>query len=215
MIPPSELGAQHVGLFWMLRLDGQLPPAPEPRVPATFLRAGPELAGEVADAMGFHHPTPVSQRFQQNKQCHIARVEGQCVTYGWISFNEEHIGELGLTVRLLPGEAYIWDCGTLTAYQGQHLYPALLAHMLRELQNADVWRVWIGMDADNLPSQAGVVRAGFQPVVDILQVRATSTRTLLVRGYPGVSVQDVQAAQYALFGARETSSTNQNPPSLA
>ncbi|HLI70121.1 MAG TPA: GNAT family N-acetyltransferase [Ktedonobacteraceae bacterium] len=206
MSQSSEPDTQHVGLFWTLRLDGQLPPVTESGVPATFLHAGPELAGELAQAMGLADPVPILQRFQQGKRCHIARVADQLVTYGWITFDEEHIGELGLTVRLLPGEAYIWDCGTLPEYRGRHLYPALLAHMLRELQNDGFRRVWIGMDADNLPSQAGVARAGFQPIVDILLTHDGPTRTLLARGYPDVSTQDIQAAQYALFGQREASS---------
>src|ERR1700682_4302730 len=49
----SEAGIQHLGIFWMLKLDGPVPPGPgpEPGIPATFLRAGPEIAGELAEAM--------------------------------------------------------------------------------------------------------------------------------------------------------------------
>lgn len=206
MTQSSESDAQYMGLFWTLRLDEPLPAAPEPRIPATFLRAGSEIAGEVAAAMGFHHPAPVLQRFSRGCHCYVARSAQQIVSYGWITFDEERIGELGLSVRLLPGEAYIWDCGTLPAYQGQHLYAALLAHMQRELQTAGFRRIWIGMDADNLPSQAGVARAGFQHVLDILQTRARSERTLFVRACPGVPEEDVRAAQYALFGDRDASS---------
>lgn len=206
MTIPSESGAQHMGLFWLLRLDRALPAAPEPRFPATMQRAGPELVGELAAAMGLDDPAPVLQRFQQGRQCHIARSEGRIASCGWITFDEERIGELGLRVRLLSNEAYIWDCFTLPAYRGQHLYPALLAHMLRELRAGGCKRVWIGMDADNLPSQAGVARAGFQPIVDLLQVRHASTRTFLTRGYPDASEQDVRDAQYALFGDSEMSS---------
>lgn len=205
MTPSSEPGAQHMGLLWTLRLDGSLPPACASRIPATFQLAGPEVAGDLALVMGFDDPAPVLRRFHLGKQCYIARIEGRIVTYGWITFDEELIGGLGLRVRLLTGEAYIWDCATLPAYRGQRLYPALLAHMQRELQRAGLWRAWIGMDVDNLPSQAGVARAGFQPIIDILQIRNTATRTFLAHGHPSASVEDVQAAQYALFGDRETS----------
>lgn len=206
MTQPSENNAQYMGLFWTLRLDEPLPPASEPRIPATFLRADSEIAGEVAAAMGFRHPAPVLERFSRGCHCYIARSGEQIVSYGWITFDEERIGELGLNVRLLPGEAYIWDCGTLPAYQGQRLYTALLAHMQRELQDAGLHRLWIGMDADNLPSQAGVARAGFRHVLDILQTSAPSTRILFVRACEGVPEEDVRAAQYALFGDRDTSS---------
>lgn len=206
MTIPSESGAQHMGLFWMLKLDGDLPAAPEPRLPALMQRAGPEIVNELAAAMGLDDPTSILQRFQRGCQCYIARIEGRLASYGWITFDEERIGELGLSVRLLAGEAYIWDCATLAAYRGQRLYPALLAHMLRELRASSLKRIWIGMDADNLPSQTGVARAGFQPIVDLLQTRHASTRTFLTRGYPGVSEQDVRDAQYALFGDRDLSS---------
>ncbi len=201
----SEPDAQLVGLFWTLNLAETLPVVSAPRVPATFLRAGPEIAAELAGVMGFADSEPVLQRFQRGCHCYLARRAGQLVAYGWITFDEELIGGLDLRVRLLPGEAYIWDCATLPAYRGQGLYPALLGHMQRELQHAGHQRLWIGMDADNLPSQAGVARAGFQRIIDLLQVRDTPTRTFLARAYPGASVQDVRAARYALFGDADAS----------
>lgn len=206
MTQSSENNAQYMGLFWTLRLDEPLPPAPEARIPATFLRADSGIAGEVATAMGFHHQAPVLERFSRGCHCHIARSGEQIVSYGWITFDEERIGELGLSVRLLPGEAYIWDCGTLPVYQGQRLYAALLAHMQRELQGTGFHRAWIGMDADNLPSQAGVARAGFRHILDIMQTRTPTTRTLFVRACEGVPEEDVRAAQYALFGDHQANS---------
>lgn len=205
MTSSSEPGAQHMGLFWTLRLDEPLPTAVEPRVPVTFMRAGPEIAGELAAAMSFPDAAPILQRFGLGRHCSIGRSEDRLVTYGWITFDEELIGGLDLRVRLLPGEAYIWDCATLPASRGRRLYPALLSHMQRELQRAGLRRIWIGMDADNLPSQAGVALAGFQHVIDILQVRDTPARTFLARPNPGASLEDVQAAQYALFGDRALS----------
>jgi GNAT superfamily N-acetyltransferase len=194
----SEADMQHLGIFWMLKLDGPVPPGAglEPDIPATFLRAGPEIAGELAEAMMLDNPDNVLQRFALGRQCYLARVEGKIASYGWISFDEEGIGELGLILRLKKGDAYIWGCATLPPYRGQRLYPALLAHMLRELQRAGLERIWIGTDADNLPSQSGVAAVGFQPVVDVM----LSQRKLLSQGRPGVPTQDVLDALYALFG---------------
>jgi hypothetical protein len=206
MTLPADPDAQVMGLFWMLRLVEPLPPAIEPGIAATFLRASPQDAAELAIAMGLDDVEPVLQRFERGCQCYIARSEKRLINYGWITFDEEHIGSLGLKVRLLNGEAYIWDCATLALYRGQRLYPASLSHMLRELRAAGYWRAWIGMDADNLPSQAGVVRAGFQQVVTLLQTVQGTRRTFLLRAVPGISEQDVQAAQYALLGDRTASS---------
>jgi ribosomal protein S18 acetylase RimI-like enzyme len=196
----SEYDAQPVGLFWRLRLDEALPPAVKPGVAATFLRAGRQDIPELATAMGFDDSIPVERRFELGRHCYLARVEGHLVSYGWITFDQERIGELGLRVRLLPDEAYIWDCATLVDFRGQHLYPALLSYMLRQLRTSGIRRVWIGMDADNLPSQAGVARAGFKLIVTLLQARHASTRTFFMRNNPDASQEDIQDAHYALFG---------------
>jgi hypothetical protein len=203
---PSDADAQTLGLFWLLKLDQPLPPAVEPGVPATFQPASLEESAELAVAMGLDDAEPVLQRFARGCRCFIARIEGRLVSYGWVSFEREHIGSLGLEVHLLPGEAYIWDCATLALYRGQHLYPALLSSIVHTLQVEGFQRVWIGMDADNQPSQAGVARAGFRPIVALLQTHDMPAQTLLVRGYPGIPEQDIQAAQYALLGDREASS---------
>ncbi len=206
MTSPAEINAQHMGLLWMLALNEALPVGPAPRVAATFQSAGPELATELAAAMGFASPEPVLQRLAQGRRCSIARVAGQLAAYGWQTFDEEGIGELGLHLRLLPGEVYIWDCATLASWRGQRLYPALLTHMLSTLQQDGLHRAWIGMDADNLPSQTGAALAGFQPIIDILLAREPNTRRFIARGYPGVSDEHVRDAQYALFGDRDTNS---------
>ena len=202
MTNSSETDAQHLGILWMLRLDRPLPDSPQPRIPVTFSRAGLEEAEELASAMGFDDLTPVLQRFRMGSRCYIVRADDKIVAYGWISFDEEHIGELGLSIRLNEGEAYIWDCGTLPAYRGLRIYPALLGYMLDELQNADFQRVWIGTNADNLPSQVGVALVGCQPILDV--VRDTSTSRLVSRGRPGVPVQDVVDAHYTMFGNRDS-----------
>ena len=203
MTTPSETGA--LGILWMLRLDQPLPPGsrtPVASISATVRRAGSEDVPELAQAMGYSNPEPVLSRFGEGKQCYIVRVEGKLVSYGWITFDQEDIGELGLRIRLNTGEAYIWDCATLLAYRGQRLYPALLAYMLAELKNVGYWRAWIGTDADNLPSQRGVARVGCQRIVDIILAEDGEYAT---RGCPGAARQDVLDAHYALFGNRDLS----------
>jgi ribosomal protein S18 acetylase RimI-like enzyme len=202
----SDPDAQLMGLFWTLRLDEPLPAAVEPGIAAIFAQAGPDDIAELAAAMGLDDTLPVLQRFERGCRCYLVRANGQLVSYGWVTFDEERIGSLGLSVRLQPGEAYIWDCATLAVYRGQRLYPALLTYMQHALRAAGFQRIWIGMDADNLPSQAGVARAGFQQIVALLQASNTPTRTFFIRADPGASQQDVQAAQYALLGDREASS---------
>ena len=198
--PPSEAEGLHIGTFWVVNLGRSLPVSIVPRIPATFMRVGPEVAQELAQAMELDDEAVVLQRFARGCQCYVGRIDGKFVTYGWVTFDEESIGELGLSFRLQPGEAYIWDCATLPAFRGQRLYPALLAYMLGELYRAGIHRIWIGADEDNLPSQRGFILVGFTPVVDILMTGDATMRKPRVRGRPGVPEEVVDDVRRAIFG---------------
>jgi RimJ/RimL family protein N-acetyltransferase len=192
---PGNNAIAPVGTFWALDLAQPLPVAPAPRLPVTFLRLGLEDTGELARAMRCDDAAIVRQRFDAGKHCYGGKIENEIATYGWVTFDQETIGELGMTIHLAPGGAYIWDCATLPAYRGQSLYTALLASITRFLRAKGLRRAWIGADADNLPSQAGMMRAGFLPVADML--RSPETPVLSLRGRPEAAeqlVHDIRAA---------------------
>ncbi len=203
MTQPAEADAQPQGTLWMLDLDQPLPVGPVLQVPVVFMRAGPEVAKELAQAMDLDDPAVVLQRFDNGRHCYVGKIEGTLATYGWVTFDEEDIGELSLSIRLKAGETYIWNCVTLPAHRGQRLYPALLAHIVGELQHQGLHRVWLGTDTDNLPSQRGTALAGFQPIGDVVISRVLTMRRAWMRGRPGVPEQLVMDARYALLGERE------------
>ena len=198
MTQPAEADAQPQGTLWILDLDQPLPVGPVLRIPAVFMRVGPEGAQELAQAMDLDDPSVVLQRFASGRHCYIARIEGTLATYGWVTYDEEGIGELGLNIRLKAGEAYIWNCATLPAYRGLRLYPALLAHILRELQSQGLHRVWIGADTDNLASQSGMALAGFKPIADFFITHDSTRHRAWARGRPGVPEQFVTDVRQAL-----------------
>lgn len=185
-----------VGTFWVMDLMQPLPPTFFPRQPTTFLRLDQVDAGELAQAMRCDDEETVQQRFDAGKHCYGGKIANKIAAYGWVTFDQEHIGELGLTIHLVRGDAYIWDCATLPAHRGQHLYAALLSYMVSTLHALGLRRAWIGADADNLPSQAGMINAGFQPVIDI--VLPSSSPALRLRGRPGTPEQLVNDMRAAL-----------------
>jgi hypothetical protein len=199
MTPSSETGAQPQGTFWMLDLDQPLPVGPALSIPAVFMRADSEVGPELSQAMDLDDSSIVLQRFARGCHCYIARIAGRLAAYGWVTFDEECIGELSLNFRLKAGEAYIWDCATLPAYRGLRLYPALLAYMLRERQNQGQHRVWIGADSDNLASQSGMAFVGFQPIVDVFIPHDPSLSSSWLRGRPGVPEQLITEVRQALY----------------
>ena len=198
----SGIGPQHLGTLWVLDLAEPSLVGPMPRVAVIFQRVGPEAAPSLAQAMELEGPGEVLKRFAAGKRCYTGTVEGELATYGWVTFDEESIGELRLRIRLAPGEAYIWDCVTLAAYRGLLLYPALLCHMITDLRSEGLKRIWIGADADNLPSQKGIVLCGFQPIIDIVLDRVLAIRMAWARGCPGAPKQLVEEARRKLLGGR-------------
>src|SRR6266566_3811883 len=185
MMADTEAGPQPVGTLWLLDLQHSINNIVSPRIAANVERAGSEAATLLAAAMGLDEPAPVHERFASGRRCYLAWVDGALASYGWVSFKEEWISELGLYIRLASGDAYLWDCATLPAYRGQGLYPALLAHIAAELRAEGLRRVWIGADTDSLPSQKGIIRAGFQPIADFFPAPATSAQRFQVRGRAG------------------------------
>ena len=194
----ARTDAQPQGTFWMLELNQPLPAGPAPNIPAVFMRADSEAAQELGQAMGLDDPSLVLQRFARGCHCYIARIDGQLATYGWVTFDEESIGELGLSFRLQAGETYIWDCATLPAYRGLRLYPALLAYILRELQHQGQQRVWIGADSDNLASQSGLTLVGFQPISDVFVSPDPSINPAWIRGRSNIPEQLITEVRQAL-----------------
>jgi GNAT superfamily N-acetyltransferase len=148
--------------------------------------------------MGLDGPGPVLERFAGERRCYVVRIEGSIVSYGWVSTREEWVSELSLHIRLLPGDAYIWDCATLSDYRGQGLYPALLLYILGELRAEGLDRAWIGADTGSVASQKGIIRAGFHPIADFFPV--PSAEHFRVTGRPGAAKELVRDARDALLG---------------
>lgn len=188
---------RRVGTIWMLNLD-EPSPAVAPRLPVIFRQAEGGLDAAWVGGIGEGMAAEWQKRLAAGRQCYTAWGGDQLAAYGWVSVEEEHVGELNLRLRLLPGEGYIWDCATLPLFRGHHLYSALLAYIIERLRSRAFWRLWIGADLENIASQRGMARAGFHHVADLL-VGGTS-RQVWVEGLGGVSGDSVAAARRVFLG---------------
>lgn len=191
----AENDPRKAGTIWMLNLDEPVVVV-KPNVQAEFYRVDLESVlalNSVNDSKVLAES--MTKRLQSGRQCYAALVDGELAAYGWVSLEAEDIGELNLRVKLLAGEAYIWDCATLPAHREKHLYSALLAHMLGELRSQQLCRVWIGADLDNVASQKGMARAGFHHVADLIIEPALAIRQVSVTGKPGIPESMVDEAR--------------------
>lgn len=154
------------GTLWALETGNGLPPPCPARVETEFSEIANDDLEELAAAMNLPTPEPIQQRLQGQRRCFCLKIEGQIVTYGWVTRGVECVGELERTFHLHDNEAYIWDCRTDPNWRGKRLYSALLSHLIYRLNDEGIPRIWIGASRQNRPSVQGFVNAGFQPVID-------------------------------------------------
>ncbi len=115
---------------------------------------------ELAEINHLSH-AEVINRQNDGHRPYVARIDDQPVAYGWRATRKISIGELDINVELPPDDRYLWDFATLLDWQGRGLYPRLLQSILeQEIQNAK--RFWIIHAPENLPSGAGMSKAGFE-----------------------------------------------------
>ncbi|MCQ3930779.1 MAG: GNAT family N-acetyltransferase [Chloroflexi bacterium] len=105
----------------------------------------------------------VRQRLQAGHRPYIGYWEGQPVAYGWVATESASIGELDLEFALPSGDRYLWDFATLPEFQGRGIYPHLLQGIMHT-ESREAERFWILYAPENLPSGAGMGKAGLLPV---------------------------------------------------
>lgn len=203
----QRLWAIERGTLWAMELDGPASTAPAaPPLAATGFTCSevtPEDAASLAVAMGLPDAQSVRERFASGRRCFAAYVEDTIAAYGWVSTDTERIGELERSLRMLPGEAYIWDCATLPAYRRRGLYGALLCHIVAVLRGEGMRRVWIGASLDNAPSLRGFHAAGFHPVIRLAYLRVLGVRHVWLLGEATAPRMLVAAARRALSVRQE------------
>lgn len=191
------------GTLWVLETGNGLPPVCAARVDVEFSEVGAADIEDLAAAMNLPSPELVRQRLQGNRRCFSLRAAGKIVTYGWVTFGVERVGELERQFSLHDDEAYIWDCVTLPAWRGQRLYSALLSHIIYRLDQEGVPRLWIGASRQNQPSVRGFANAGFNPVIDLIYRRLFRLTVLWFREEPTALPRLVSAAYRILLNSHE------------
>ena len=121
------------------------------------------LATDDAQLAAINHISgaEVAQRRRAGHLPYVGYMDGAAVTYGWVATREASIGELNLVFPIAADSRYLWDFATLPEWQGKGLYPRLLQRIV-QAERAE--RFWIIHAPENLPSGAGMQKAGFQAV---------------------------------------------------
>ncbi len=140
------------------------------------------LAADDAQLATLNH-IPVAEVEQRRRAGHLPYVgymDETAVTYGWVATREASIGELKLAFPIAAESRYLWDFATLAEWQGRGLYPRLLQAIVQAEQAEHFWIIHA---PENLPSGAGMQKAGFQAVGQ-LSFQRDNTLGLIPVGNP-------------------------------
>ncbi|GCE08056.1 GNAT family N-acetyltransferase [Dictyobacter aurantiacus] len=127
-------------------------------------------------------------------RAYLAYMGALPVAVGWSAGGRAEFGG-GLVKFEVPiGNRYLYYFITLPAWRGQGIYPRLLQHILRcEEENE---RFWIVHQHENVASQRGIEKAGFQIASKVYFIAADK----LALVPPSVEASERARAGSALFG---------------
>lgn len=122
-----------------------------------------EPVADVALLARLHDLTPekIETRLADANTAYVAFFEDEPTGYGWSGANAVGVGDTFWPIT--PPDRGLWDFATLPAWRGRGIYPHLLQAILRR-EAGEVEKFWIGHRLDNIASQRGIEKAGFQLV---------------------------------------------------
>jgi hypothetical protein len=138
----------------------------------------------------------VPPRLARGCRCFGAWAGEELIAYGWLAFEPEWIGEVGLEIRPQPGDGYIWNCVTLAPHRRRGNFAALVVFMTAQARSEGRSRMWIASVEGS--AESAVAYAGFVPVLRIAAHTLPGLRRLHVGPVAGAGPALVAAACRAL-----------------
>lgn len=104
--------------------------------------------------------TEMQGRLDAGHRAYVAIWHGAIAAWGWVATRTAHIGEVGSSFAVPPGDRYLWNFVTLPTSRGLGIYPRLLDAIVRA-ESREAERFWIAYAPENHASGAGIRKAGF------------------------------------------------------
>lgn len=107
----------------------------------------------------------IRSRIQSGSVPYVAYIDQVAAGYGWVASKAGDVIEINLHFDLPARNSYLWDFATLPEWRGKGIYPHLLQSIVRQ-ESTNFDRHWILYAPFNLPSRAGIHKAGFQSLLE-------------------------------------------------
>lgn len=128
----------------------------------TFRRAEPEDAERHARYIGTDSAKSFRARLAPDVMCFVVEDGDRFVHSSWVTTTGAWTREIRSYLCPPEGDAYVYESFTRADARGRGIYPFALAGIVTEMAAQGVKKIWVGVEADNLPSRKSMAKAGFQ-----------------------------------------------------
>lgn len=126
-------------------------------------RSAPADGARYARDIGTDSAATFAKRLTARTWCYVVEgEEGRLLHATWCTIAGAWTREIAACLVPPAGSAYVYESFTRSDARGKGVYPFALGGIAADLAAAGISRVWVGVEADNLPSLRAVAKAGFE-----------------------------------------------------
>lgn len=151
--------------------------------PKLAVRVAMLVESEIDDYLAFRPDTAradATDRLRSGQLGFVAWHEGRIVAGAWIAVQPVRVAYLDCRMDMVPGDAYIYDKFTHSAYRGYGIANAVRTFHLRHLQQAGFRRATGAVLPENISSLRDDSKGGFRRCGVLARIRIGPWRRIFV-----------------------------------
>ena len=144
----------------------------EPRHDLSFREASSADARRYALDIGTDSLGTFRRRLSPWTKCYVVDDGSRFLHASWVTTSRAWTSEIRAFIAPPVGDVYVYESFTRPEARGRGIYPFALASMCAVLGEQRVARVWVGVEADNVPSIRAITKGGFENAFELAFQRA-------------------------------------------
>jgi GNAT superfamily N-acetyltransferase len=120
-----------------------------------------------AREIGTDSASTFAARLTENTRCFLVSSGDRVLHATWVTTRAAWTRELHGYFVVPPGDCYVYESFTREDARGKGVYPFALKSICAWASGEGLQRVWVGVEASNVPSLRAVGKAGFEPRLTI------------------------------------------------
>jgi ribosomal protein S18 acetylase RimI-like enzyme len=132
------------------------------RQDVTFRRATAADGIRYRRDIGTDSVSTFRSRLSQTTRCYLVEGDGKLLHASWATSSRAWTAEISGFISPPADDVYVYESFTRPETRGRGIYPFALWGICADLGAEGVRLVWVGVEADNVPSIRAITKAGFE-----------------------------------------------------